>query len=59
MLVSLSPATDIGVKRIWSPKWTSSAPLQPDFWKSEMSTASRRGSVDRARMLSASFSAGP
>ena len=52
-------ATDTGVSVMFSPNLMSSAPVQPDFWKSEIRTASRRGSVDCDRMLSASFSAGP
>ena len=52
-------ATETVVSLMPSPRWTSSAPVQPERWKSEMSTASRRGSADCDRMLSASFSAGP
>ncbi len=55
----LPVAIGTGVSVIPSPKWTSSAPLQPARWKSEMRIASRRGNVERVRMLSASFSAGP
>ena len=57
--VVLPVAIGTGLSVMPSPKWTSSAPLQPARWKSEMRIASRRGSVDRVRMLSASFSAGP
>ena len=55
----LSERISTGVSFMMSEKWTSSAPVHPDFWKSEMSTASRRCSVERARMLSASLSGGP
>ncbi len=59
MLVLSPSATDTGVSVMFSPNRMSSAPVQPDFWKSEMRIASRRGCVDCDRMLSASFSAGP
>src|SRR3954452_23991420 len=52
-------ATDTVLTVIPSGKRTSSEPVQPLRWKSLISTASRRLIGDRARMLSASFSAGP
>ena len=55
----LGSATETVVRRVPSVKCTSSTALQPVFWKSEMRIASRLGSVDCARMLSASFNAGP
>ena len=58
-LVTSASATEIGVSVTSSPKRMSSAPVQPDFWKSEIRMASRRGWFDWTRMLSASLSAGP
>ncbi len=55
----VSEATDAVVSVMPSGKRASSAPPQPLFWKSLIRTASCRFSDDRARMLSASFSAGP
>ena len=57
--LAVSAATDIVVSVMSSGKRASSALPQPPFWKSLISTASRRLSADWLRMLSASFSAGP
>ena len=59
MFASFSPRIGTVVTVTPSPNFTSSAPVQPDFWKSEMMMASRRGSVDRVSAPSASLSAEP
>src|SRR5262249_56160518 len=52
-------ATETVLSVIPSGKRASSDPLQPDFWKSLIRTASRRVTCARDRMLSASLTAGP
>ena len=57
--LAVSEATEVVVSVVPSGNRASSELPQPPFWKSLMSTASRRLTVDRLRMLSASFNAGP